>query len=952
MSAGAPWSVKGIDPKAREIAKDLARRSGMTLGEWLNQMILDDGVEDVGPDADQALSRKPPYIGPERRARPRGGEGVTPETEAALERVSRALEGVTERIETAEQRSSQAIGGVDRAVTGLLSRLEMAERGQTATALRIDRAAAELRADQSRVSERLKKIEQDAAGPRSLQALKALEAAMSKLAGQLYEGDKAQRQTLKALAGRVAELEAAPTADVLVEGLVARISHRLEQAESRTSDAIRALEGSFNHLDRRLNQAEVRLDVGVGPRLDNLAEDLSRKMEAARNELAVGLDAAVNGRFDKIERTLETLSGHVEAAEKRSAEAIEHMGHEVVRIARNLDVRMTGVEQTSQRGLEQTRGDLARLAEAAEQRFRAAESGHANALERLGQEIGRISAQMTERLIEADRRTAAIAEDTGQKLERTAGLLEARWNKASSDLSDMIRQSEERTAKLLEETKARMDQVQTPAAAPVDQLFASPEATPHLHATWNVRQAPTHETDSHDDSDLYEPKQHAAERTGLFDESEADLHADHDEDLHDDEHHDLHDDLLGGLHAESEAGSAHWAPAHADEEDLTRSTLEDDEAFSADTEFLPDIEAPEERPAMTTRQALEAARSAARGGSRNREDHAFGFGLGGLKLSSKTKLSERVAKESKRDTSVAKTAVLSSAVAMILVSSVIGYKLIMTRQASSWALAPSKKPAMGPIKIVEPDTTPGSKTASEEPLTPEELAGQTSAATTANTTQASATTTAKTTPSTPIAAVALSNGAAMPPKATDGDPASLYQQAVHKLAAQEPGGVALLTKAANAGYAPAELRLGQLFADGEAGLAKDPGSARRWTERAANAGEARAMHNLALYYFDGTGGPKDLIEAAGWFRKAAQAGVTDSQYNLARLYEQGYGVQRDPAEAYKWYLVAARAGDKDSKDAATALKPSLSTDEVKRAEQAAAAIRSAAHEETSRLADR
>ena len=42
MAASAPWSVKGIDPKAREIAKDLARRSGMTLGEWLNQVILED----------------------------------------------------------------------------------------------------------------------------------------------------------------------------------------------------------------------------------------------------------------------------------------------------------------------------------------------------------------------------------------------------------------------------------------------------------------------------------------------------------------------------------------------------------------------------------------------------------------------------------------------------------------------------------------------------------------------------------------------------------------------------------------------------------------------------------------------------------------------------------------------------------------------------------------------
>ena len=48
MTSGAPWSVKGIDPKAREVAKDLARRSGMTLGEWLNRMILeDDGPEEI-----------------------------------------------------------------------------------------------------------------------------------------------------------------------------------------------------------------------------------------------------------------------------------------------------------------------------------------------------------------------------------------------------------------------------------------------------------------------------------------------------------------------------------------------------------------------------------------------------------------------------------------------------------------------------------------------------------------------------------------------------------------------------------------------------------------------------------------------------------------------------------------------------------------------------------------
>ena len=53
-AAAAPWSVKGIDPKAREIAKDLARRSGLTLGEWLNAMILEDDEDAAVP-----LQRRP-----------------------------------------------------------------------------------------------------------------------------------------------------------------------------------------------------------------------------------------------------------------------------------------------------------------------------------------------------------------------------------------------------------------------------------------------------------------------------------------------------------------------------------------------------------------------------------------------------------------------------------------------------------------------------------------------------------------------------------------------------------------------------------------------------------------------------------------------------------------------------------------------------------------------------
>ena len=45
MKPGIPWSVKGIEPEVREAAKHAARKAGMTLGEWLNTVILDQSDE-------------------------------------------------------------------------------------------------------------------------------------------------------------------------------------------------------------------------------------------------------------------------------------------------------------------------------------------------------------------------------------------------------------------------------------------------------------------------------------------------------------------------------------------------------------------------------------------------------------------------------------------------------------------------------------------------------------------------------------------------------------------------------------------------------------------------------------------------------------------------------------------------------------------------------------------
>ena len=49
MKSGGPWNLRGLRPEAREAARNAARRSGMSVGEWLNSVIRqDDDDNDYG----------------------------------------------------------------------------------------------------------------------------------------------------------------------------------------------------------------------------------------------------------------------------------------------------------------------------------------------------------------------------------------------------------------------------------------------------------------------------------------------------------------------------------------------------------------------------------------------------------------------------------------------------------------------------------------------------------------------------------------------------------------------------------------------------------------------------------------------------------------------------------------------------------------------------------------
>ncbi|HKP78684.1 MAG TPA: Localization factor PodJS, partial [Phenylobacterium sp.] len=331
MSAGAPWSVKGIDPKAREVAKDLARRSGMTLGEWLNRVILEDDVpEEVTAEAqfgDRALRAQAP------RLRAISGSAQTLSTPPDLARVAHALDRLTDRIEASETRTGLAINGVEHSVRQALARIETAEREQHVAAARLEGVLAEASAEQDHFAERLRRLESEAGGgPRSIEALRLIEARLSRI-----------------------------EPDLVVETVLQRLGDRLATAEARTASALEGLKGALVTLDRRLGAVEGTGGEQAEVKFEALAQVLTHRVEAVRAEVAEKI-AAAGG-----EARFAELTQQVRVAERRSAQAVEEIGRQVLSMAEAVGRKLIEVDQRGAEAIDQVGSEIARIAGAVEQ---------------------------------------------------------------------------------------------------------------------------------------------------------------------------------------------------------------------------------------------------------------------------------------------------------------------------------------------------------------------------------------------------------------------------------------------------------------------------------------------------------------------------------------------------------------------------------------------------------
>ncbi|MFN5271008.1 MAG: hypothetical protein ACK5DN_12730 [Hyphomonadaceae bacterium] len=507
MSGQSPWSVKGVEPKTREAAKDLARREGLTLGELLNRLIA---------ETDEPAPKPVPS------AKSGGSFGQ----EAG--RLTAALEQLTRRLES---------GGVEMAAPAQPSTVDdrlsqkfekAAPSGDTAMG-RVETHLNDLRETQVVLSERLRRIESQDPSHASLAALKSLESALARLSTQVFETDtrvgqiekvtqeaiQTVDQSLGLVAERLATTEALAQetnsrfADAMIDlsarltgleevgdrpagGDVSVLEGRLGQLEDITTQTIEGANQGINLVTERVNSIEAHAQDNASRMVEALVElsarltqlegagktgdtltavdaleaktnelsarlhDLNAKIEATRADLQGQVEAAVSGGVGgQMTEVAQALASRLDASEQRSHEAFDRVSAKLAEATHALDARLAEVE-SREAGPDQTGSiamklELARITRAVDERLSSIERHDASVMEQAGQHIQRLAQNLGDRLDTSERQSAESIATISKQMQELADRLAANHDNALQSLASSVGGKDDKTREMLDE---------------------------------------------------------------------------------------------------------------------------------------------------------------------------------------------------------------------------------------------------------------------------------------------------------------------------------------------------------------------------------------------------------------------------------------------------------------------------------------------------------------------
>ena len=307
----APWSVKGIDPKARSVARERAQRQGVTLGQYLNSLLLE-GDESEFQDVNLA----------DPLPRSSGAD-------ADLRRMSMEIDQLAQRLEASTARSARSIAGVDKSILGLMGKVDASGKAQLHALERVTRAMGEIESTQTALRSRIDALEAENRSGATLDGLKALESSLGRLSDtlqqRLADAEREQHQLRTLFDEKVNEVSSK------VDDVARSVDQAVSNAVRNTSAG---MTGRMDQIEEKVSSAERRIEAGIAKIADAASrfELFETKAERAVSDTTWRMERALESNLTRSRAMSKEVLDRVDAIEEKTREAMNSLGEAVARI--------------------------------------------------------------------------------------------------------------------------------------------------------------------------------------------------------------------------------------------------------------------------------------------------------------------------------------------------------------------------------------------------------------------------------------------------------------------------------------------------------------------------------------------------------------------------------------------------------------------------------------------
>jgi localization factor PodJL len=957
MKSAAAWSVKGVGIDARETAYEAARRAGLSVGEWLNSVIIDSaGDADHGRYPDEAdgagfsaihqhldaLAARLGKMGAAPPARPRRSDvgsdlaglearlsGISKDLarcgEETPQRVADAIKKLNERLDHLIVSGRTAAGEFERRVAAVDDALDELNGETRRAAFSPSRRTDTTEAAVNEIKSRQRMLDAD---PSAADVDDEVRRPFDMPGPRTSELDR----NLRALSRQLETMGRPCGFDNSIAALrndLARIGDALAKAMPRC--ALDALESEIESLAHRAGRdrhrgADAAALAGIEQRLGEIQQALAELtpaesiggFEAAIQTLSRKIDVlAANGPDAPALHHLETAIGELRRITERvaSGEALATLAGEVRTLAERMDRFAAPEGRNALASLERRIEALNELVKA-----RAAEPAVPSRLENL---IGALSAQL-QRLDVGDGNRAVLGHIEGQiaqlaeKVDASAARL-GQVQIIERGLADLFLQIEDIRANVVEAAAFKRDL----ADLRLTQTEADRRTQAMLAAVQDTIDRLAHRLDRIESDTRAEPQPHpqppghaammpALARVPAVAPAEAISPA---------------APMRAGAALQAAPPLQAGAPAASHPVAQVRPAI--DPSLPADHPLEPGS-----RRAATAAERIAASEAVlaprkSNGASETSEKADFiaaarraaqaaaaeAVQAGGNRAGDKSTALE--AGEGERSATFKRQLFLSVAAATL----VIGATHVTLSMLGSSGSAPIEAPAQtansaSGREAAKADTPASSAAPTAEPQAPvpgPQLFAPTSVANSSLVVPPVASSVAPRPGSTDSHASEVTGSIAKPEDSAGAPAASPTAAPAPASADSLPAAIGGpgLRSAAAAGDAAAEYEIAIRYAEGR-GVAQSFGDAARWFERAASKGLVPAQYRLGSLYEKGHGVKKDLEAARRLYVSAAEKGNARAMHNLALLYAEGIDGKPEYKTAFQWFRKAASHGIADS----------------------------------------